>query len=139
ITVDKGQITAARVHTVPEGGIAMVYLTNPATTSEDRASVRRLFSGAEGIAAILEADDFPRYHLPQPEANPWLADLVLVAKDGYAFSGTTTGEPLVETKLKPAGAHGYLSTEPKMNAIFVASGARIKPGTNLGVIDNTDI
>jgi predicted AlkP superfamily pyrophosphatase or phosphodiesterase len=139
IAVDKGQITAARVHTVPEGGIAMVYLTDPATATEDRATVRRLFAGAEGIAAILEADDFPRYHLPRPEANPGMADMILAAKDGYGFSGTTAGESLVEAKTRPAGAHGYLSTEPKMNAIFVASGARIRPGTSLGTIDNTDL
>ena len=34
------------------------------------------------------------------------------------------------------GAHGYLNTMPEMQALFVASGAAIKPRTKLGEIDN---
>ena len=117
----------------------MVYLTDPATASEDRATVLRLFRGAEGIAAILEPDDFARYHLPRPEDNPGMADLILAAKDGYGFSGMTSGDAFVEKKTNPPGRMGSSATEPKMNAIFVASGAGIRAGTKLGVIDNTDV
>ena len=37
------------------------------------------------------------------------------------------------------GSHGYLSTEPKMNALFVASGAGIRAGAKLDAVDNTDV
>jgi arylsulfatase A-like enzyme len=37
------------------------------------------------------------------------------------------------------GAHGYLSTEPKMNALFVASGAGIVPGARLEAVENVDV
>jgi predicted AlkP superfamily pyrophosphatase or phosphodiesterase len=139
ITVADGRITAARVHAIPEGGIAMVYLTDPATASEDRATVVRLFRGKEGIAAILQPEDFARHHLPLPGDNPGMADLILAAADGYSFSGATAGDAPVEAKEEPSGAHGFLATEPKMNAIFVASGAGIRTGTKLGVIDNADL
>ena len=36
-------------------------------------------------------------------------------------------------------AHGYLSTEPKMNAIFVAAGAFIGAPTKLPTIDIIDV
>jgi predicted AlkP superfamily pyrophosphatase or phosphodiesterase len=102
--------------------------------------VFRLFQGAEGIAAIVEPKDYGRYHLPQPSANRAMGDLVLAAREGYAFSLDATGDEFVVANQNlDAGAHGFLSTEPKMNAIFVASGAGIKAGTSLTTIDNIDV
>ena len=120
IKVKDGKITSARVHVVPEGGIGMVYLIDPATADEDRATVHRLFDGAEGVASVIEPAEFPRYHLPKPEDHPGMADMIIAAKEGYAVGGTTNGETLV-AEHKQTGSHGYLSTEPKMNALFVAS------------------
>jgi len=37
------------------------------------------------------------------------------------------------------GSHGYLSSNPRMNAVFVASGRGIKRGAKLDVIDNRDV
>ena len=37
------------------------------------------------------------------------------------------------------GYHGYLSTEPKMNALFVAVGPDIKQGHTIGLVDNVDV
>jgi predicted AlkP superfamily pyrophosphatase or phosphodiesterase len=132
-----GRVTSARVHVVPEGGIGMVYLTDPETAERDREAVRRLFRGSEGIAAVLEAGDFDRLHLPQPSGHPGMADMILAAKDGYAISGDAAGAPSVVHDVR--GTHGYLATEPKMNAVFIASGAGIKAGSKIGTIDNTDV
>lgn len=39
--------------------------------------------------------------------------------------------------MKPArGAHGYLNTEPDMQALFIASGAHVRRGVDLGAINN---
>jgi predicted AlkP superfamily pyrophosphatase or phosphodiesterase len=139
LKTENGEIRSARVHVVPEGGIGMVYLTDSESSERDRAAVRRLFKGAEGIAAILEAPDFGRYHLPQPRGHPQMADMILVAKDGYAVSGSAAGDQFVVLDERTRGAHGYLSTEPKMNAVFIASGAAIKSGSKIGTIDNVDV
>jgi predicted AlkP superfamily pyrophosphatase or phosphodiesterase len=70
---------------------------------------------------------------------------VLVAKPGYAFSGLATGD---ESLIVPSAAsgdkgisghHGYLHTNPKMNALFVAWGAGIKKGSKIGLINNVDV
>jgi predicted AlkP superfamily pyrophosphatase or phosphodiesterase len=54
LTVDGGRIVSGRVLAVPEGGVAMVYFTDPATAPRDREVVIRLFRGAEGIASVIE-------------------------------------------------------------------------------------
>jgi len=139
LEADGNRITSARVHVIPEGGIGMVYLTNPETADQDRETVKRLFHDAEGVAALLEPADFPKYHFPSPNDHAGMADLVLAAQDGYAVSGTTDGDDFVVSNDKTTGSHGYLSTEPKMNAIFVASGAGIKTGAPLEDVENNDV
>lgn len=138
IEVKDGNITSARVHVVSEGGIGMVYLIDPATVDQDRATVHRLFDGAEGVAAVLDPADFARYHLPSPEDHPGMADMIIAAKEGYSVGGTTNGDTLI-AEHKQNGSHGYLSTEPKMNALFVASGAGIKRGAKLPSVENVDV
>jgi predicted AlkP superfamily pyrophosphatase or phosphodiesterase len=135
-------ILKARVQIISEGGIAMVYITNPARLDEDRAHVITLMSGHEGIAEILKPEHFAALHLPDPLKNRQMADLILVAKQGYAFSNDAHGERSVtEVTLASGnqGHHGYLSTNPKMNAAFVAWGRGIKSGVKLGLIDNIDV
>ena len=140
LKMEDGRVKSASVLAVAEGGTAMVYLTDPARARADHEKVVRLFRGAEGISAVLEPKDYPRYHLPQPTENAAMGDLVLAAKEGYAFSLDARGDDLVvANEMSSAGAHGYLSTEPKMNAVFVAAGAGIKRGYRLGTIDNIDV
>jgi len=141
LAVEKGQIVSGTVLTVSSGGSAMVYLTNPATARQDREAVIRLFQGAEGIATILEPKIYAQYHLPQPSDNQAMGDFVLAAKDGYAFSQEATGVDLIVANPNPtAGAHGFLSTNPQMNALFVASGTGIKTGKRLTtIVNNIDV
>lgn len=140
IKVEKGKITSARAMVIPEGGTGLVYLTNPETATQDAETVRRLFQDAEGIAAVLGPDDFARYHMPTPATHKDMAQLVLVAKDGYTIGGATAGDTFVaENKTGTTGSHGFVSTEPKMNAIFVASGSGIKTDVPLKTLDNSDV
>lgn len=138
LTVRGDKVESARVYVVPEGGIGLVYLADPATKEEDRKAVRRLFEGAEGVSAVLDTADLPRFGLPSPESHPGMADMVIAAKDGYAVGGAFKGDGLIQEHA-PKGTHGYLSTEPKMNALFVASGAGIKPGSKLPSVENVDV
>jgi predicted AlkP superfamily pyrophosphatase or phosphodiesterase len=128
-----------RAQAISEGGTAFVYLTAPATREEDRAKVIELLREHEGIAGILSPAKFAALHLPDPTRNPQMADLVLVAKEGYAFSNESFEDDAVTKLTIAAGSHGYLSTNPKMNGVFVAWGRGIKPGVKLGVVDNIDV
>jgi predicted AlkP superfamily pyrophosphatase or phosphodiesterase len=137
-----GKITEARVHVVPEGGIGLVYCTDPATAAADAKRAQRLLLGQEGVAAVLAPEQFGEYGLPHPREYSQAPDFVLVAKDGYGVSGAAEGETFValgsEAKV-PAGSHGFVSTEGKMNAVCVLSGCRIRPGARLKNVENIDI
>lgn len=138
LTVEGNQVVTAQVHVFPEGGIGMLYLTSP-DKGADREKVLELFRGKEGIEAILTPADFGKYGLPQPDQYEQMADLILVAKEGYGVGGGATGEDFVVKSEATLGTHGFLSTNPKMNAVFVAAGAGVKPGTRLPLIENIDV
>jgi hypothetical protein len=74
--------------------------------------------------------------LPTPAQSDQAPDLYLAAKDGYSFAGGDSGE--VE-EVPDRGSHGYLNSNPKMQAIFIAWGADIRGGTKLDSIPNLDV
>ncbi len=120
---------------VPEGGTAMVYLNGRKSAGQ----IKAMLNGAEGIERILEPHDYTGFGLPDPAKNPRMADLVLAAKDGYSFAGGDRGEVVSPASEGSLGSHGYLSTDPEMNAIFIAWGRRIRPGTRLTEVRNMDV
>jgi predicted AlkP superfamily pyrophosphatase or phosphodiesterase len=141
-TASTPDLLRARAQIVSEGGSAMVYFTNPATRAEDRAKVIELMRAQEGIADILRPDQFAALGLPDPAKNRQMAELILVAKEGYAFNNEARGEDVVTDVTLAAGNqghHGFLSSNPKMNATFVAWGRGIKHGAKLGMISNVDV
>jgi Uncharacterized proteins of the AP superfamily len=136
-----GRITEARAHVVPKGGTGMIYLTDPATREDDRKKVIELLRGKEGVAEIIGPEKFAELGFPSVESNPGMADLILVADDGYSVSGSVSGSEW--TKPVPPGDrpghHGYLASNPKMDALFIATGRNIKSGVKIGAIDNIDV
>lgn len=133
------KIVSAKAHVIPEGGTGMVYLTDPATAEADREKVRKLFEGAEGVSAVLGPEDYARFHYPLPAQHREMADLVLAVEEGYTVNGSAAGDEFVVPNQNTTGSHGFLSTEPQMNATFVASGAGIKAGTGLKAVENVDV
>ena len=120
--------------TVAAGAVAAVIVLLP-----PRAMT---LSEQEGIAEILGPDSFAGLGLPDPKKNPQMAELILAAKPGYAFVNNAQGDDYITEVTLAAGNqghHGYLSSNPKMNAVFVAWGRAIKPGAKLGVVQNIDV
>ena len=130
-------LTVADVAVIPEGGIAMLYVTNPANRARLVPRLKEIFRGAEGVDRILDSADFPSFGLPLPEKYDQMADLVLAAANGYAFTGSEKA-PAV-TDLAEGGTHGYLHTDPEILATFIAWGRGIRRGAKLDVIDNVDV
>jgi predicted AlkP superfamily pyrophosphatase or phosphodiesterase len=64
---------------------------------------------------------------------------VAYAKPGYAFSGGKETDDVIGPVPHPVGAHGYINTDPDMQAIFIASGHGIKKGVTLGDIKNLSV
>ena len=114
---------------VPEGGSAMVY---------SKADLRERLAGIEGIERVVEPKDYASLGLPTPEQNPQAPNLLLLAKPGYAF--TRGSEPPVVVDAPPGtGQHGYINSDPDMDAIFIAWGRGIKAGARTERISNLDV
>ncbi len=134
-------VTGVQVQAVPEGGTAFIYF-DAATASGLREKVIELFKAQDGVADVITPDRFASLGLPTSDKNPHMAELVLAAKDGYAFGTIAAGDEVVRDALigvSTVGNHGYLNTNPKMNALFVAAGRGIRKGQTIGVIDNTSV
>jgi len=134
-----GKVSQAEAYSVPEGGSALVYVTVPDPAGEVLRRVKQTLSGIEGIDRIVEPADYAALGLPLPAANPQMGALFLTAKDGYAFSAATGEQVVIDAPEGSLGAHGYVSTDPDLRSLFIASGRGIKPGVKLDTIDNLDI
>lgn len=122
---------------MPDGGFALVYQQK--ATPESRAALKKIFSNQPGIRAALTPEEAAKDGWPTPAESDQAPDLLLYAEKDYVFheGNNPTGE-LVKN-IAPRGAHGYPNTEPLMQAIFIASGAAIKPVGKIDAIPNLDI
>jgi predicted AlkP superfamily pyrophosphatase or phosphodiesterase len=125
------------VWVIPDGGVAMVYLPDPAQRIALLPQLRTFFQNLEGVGHVYEASEFASLGLPTRAQSDQAPDLLLSAKQGYLFSDTTTGS--VISPAKDRGAHGYLAEDSSMQAIFIAFGAAIKKGARLTQVSNVDV
>ncbi|HLN02458.1 MAG TPA: alkaline phosphatase family protein [Bryobacteraceae bacterium] len=128
---------AGEAYVLPEGGSAYVYF-DQSKAAELTPKVVRALEGVEGIDKIIGPDGFAVLGLPQPDRDVQIGQLVLTAKDGYSFSGSTGG-PVTAAIPQQAGSHGYLATDPDMDAIFIASGYGVRAGARVERIANVDV
>jgi len=124
--------------TVPEGGTALVYVPKGRLNPELLDQTRRALEEMEGVEKIMPPAEYTQLGIPERSRNPQAPDFLISAKDGYAFGGGQTGEEVVQ-QVDPTGSHGYVHTNPKMDGIFVASGAGIRKGVKLQRIKNVDV
>lgn len=119
---------------VPEGGTAMVYVTDPAQRAQLIPKLSALFDSLEGVDHVYAQDDLEKLGLPSHQSSQ-SPDLLIAAKPGYGFaSGTQEANGEAH-----AGTHGYLNSDPQMQAIFLAWGDGIRPGVRLASISNLDV
>jgi predicted AlkP superfamily pyrophosphatase or phosphodiesterase len=122
---------------MPEGGTAMVYVTDPARRAELVPKLRATFTGAEGVEGVYGAEAFGKLGLPTPMQSDQAPDVLLFAKPDYMFGNESEGAYI--TRGPGGGTHGYLNTDPQMQAIFIAWGRGIPWGIQLGNISNVDV
>jgi len=139
IKIVEGKITSAEAYSVPEGGSGLVYLTVPDSDGTLIARVRQALAGIEGVASVIEPAEFARYGLPLPAESNQMGVLFVTAKEGYAIVADAA-EPLVlDAPAASRGSHGYIASDPDLQAIFIASGRGIRAGVTLDSVTNLDI
>jgi predicted AlkP superfamily pyrophosphatase or phosphodiesterase len=120
---------------ITEGGTAMVYMRDSAPLP---SRLSKAFENVDGVERVVEPKDYASVGLPTPAENNQSPDLLLVAKAGYTFAGGNDSPAVVDAP-PGAGQHGYLNTDPDMDAIFIAWGRGIRPGAHLDRIRNADV
>jgi predicted AlkP superfamily pyrophosphatase or phosphodiesterase len=128
------RVTGGAVQLVVQGGSALVYVSDEANRDAVIKQVKKAFAHVEGVAKVVTPDEFAEYGIGDSRRDPHAPDMLLEAKLGYYFGDTAAGG-----KTEHKGSHGHDSHLPELHAMFVASGDGIKPGTNLGEIDNRSV
>ena len=139
LTATGSTVAHCDVVAVAEGGLAFVYVTNAARKAELLPALKQRFAAAEGIAQVIDGHEGPTLGMPTPEENQGMGDLVLFAKDSYAFKGEAAGDAAVAVSHNYLGTHGYPASDPELDGIFIAQGNRIKPGVSLPRVANLDV
>jgi predicted AlkP superfamily pyrophosphatase or phosphodiesterase len=132
-------VTHCDAYTMSQGGIAFVYILDPARKAELLPKLKELFANAEGIDRVIDARDAHTLGMPTPEENQGMGELILYPKPGFAFSAAVAGNDLVGPSTNYGGTHGYFNGDRELDGIFIASGAGIKKGARLERIRNLDV
>lgn len=139
LTVQDQKIVRADVYAVPEGGTAIVYVTAPDPEGALLARARQAIAGVEGVATVVEPADYARYGLPSPAVNDQMGALFVIPTEGYAFAAAATDPVVVDAEEGSLGAHGYVSSDPDLGALFIVAGAGIRQGVVLDRIQTIDL
>jgi len=139
-TDSKGKITSAKVQAMAHGGISMIYALS--TNATGLSSLAAKLGQLPGVDRVLAPDSFGSIGLEQKIKTSQVGDWILLAKPGFGFGTEADGTDLTvqaSVEAGTVGKHGFPSNNPLMNGLFVASGYRIRKGTNLGTVDNRDL
>jgi predicted AlkP superfamily pyrophosphatase or phosphodiesterase len=131
--------TSGEVHTVVQGGSAMIYVLDDAHRASVIERVRKAFGGVKGVSKIVGPGQLKDYGVADPKDDPHAPDMMLFAEEGCAFGDTAAGELPFNEKPERKGSHGHDADLPDLHATFVAWGVGIKPGARLGEISNLSI
>ncbi len=134
--VENGQY-AGDVWAKAEGGTAMIYIRKPEQRAELIPKLTSEFAALEGVEHVYEGKELEALGLPTSDQTDQAPQLVLSAKSGYSFLAQTQGNVIQNGAIR--GTHGYVNTNPDMQALFVASGAAIRQGVPLGTISNLQV
>ena len=139
IRLKGNRVESCDAYVVAEGGMAFVYVTDPAKRAGLLPQLKALCGGLEGVAQVLDGADGPQLGMPTPAENQGMGDLMMFAKDGYAFKDDSAGSNVVTDSKNYLGTHGYLASDPEMDGILIAWGYGVRSGVRLDRIANLDV
>lgn len=131
--------TSCEAYAMTQGGMAFVYVLDPNKKATLLPKLKELCAALEGVGVVADGSDGPKYGMPTPKENQGMGDLILFAKDSYAFQATIDSEQDVAPTTTYLGTHGYSNAEPDLDGIFIASGYGIAAGKTLPRVRNLDI
>ncbi len=138
ITLDAaGKATAWKAAAWPAGGSCAIVLKD-VNDKETEAKVISLFSKWAKQERSPIKQILTRADLRKLKAVPQAA-LMLEAAQGYSFDDTLTGAEVRDSGETYKGTHGYLPTDPRMNASLIIYGAGARSGAKLPLARMIDL
>ncbi len=139
VTVEAGKVARCDAYIMPQGGLAFAYVTDPSRRAELLPRLRAVCEKIEGVDRVLDGSRGPELGMPTPDQNQGMGDLILYAKAGYAFQAGAIAELETAEAKGYLGSHGYPSTDPELDGIFLAWGYGIRPGVRIPRVANLDV
>jgi predicted AlkP superfamily pyrophosphatase or phosphodiesterase len=134
------KVVGADAYALTAGGIAQLFLTNPDRREETRARIKEIFAGMEGVERVVEPPAYAKSGFPDANQSDQMGDFVLLAKPGYGFIAAPDGEPVTDVVEGTTVAfHGFPSSDPDMDGIFIAWGRHVRAGIHLDKVSNVDV
>ena len=127
------------VAAMTQGGLCFIYVQDPSKKAELIPRLKELFSKVEGVDRVLDGNHGPSLGMPTPAENQGMGDLVLYAREGYAFKQESVGDDVVAASGNYNGTHGYPSSDPELDGIFIAAGPGIRAGIEMERVSNLDV
>jgi predicted AlkP superfamily pyrophosphatase or phosphodiesterase len=132
------KILSCDAYVMAQGGLAFAYVTDPAKRAEVLPKLREICEGLEGVDRVIDGSEGHKLGMPTPAEHEGMGDLVLYAKQDYAFQAFADRANVVETSTGYLGTHGYPNSDPELDGIFIAWGYGIKPG-QIKRVSNLDV
>jgi predicted AlkP superfamily pyrophosphatase or phosphodiesterase len=132
-------ITTCDAFCMTQGGMAFVYVNDPARKAELLPKLKEMFAQTEGVDRVIEGKDGHTLGMPTPKENQGMGDLVLYAKEGHAFNNAAAGDAVTAPTTNYGGTHGFFNGDTELDGIFIASGRGIKKGVVLERMANLDV
>jgi predicted AlkP superfamily pyrophosphatase or phosphodiesterase len=139
VKVTDGKVASKDAWSVSQGGASAVYVIPREHRGEIVLRIRQALAGIEGVGGIFVSKDFQELGQATSDEDRFGPDLWVSAKEGYSFSNDAASDVFVKKDAKLVGTHGFLPSHPEMRGIFIAWGRGIKPGSKLGLIQNTQV
>jgi predicted AlkP superfamily pyrophosphatase or phosphodiesterase len=88
----------AKVAVVKQGGAAMIYILDASERKEIAAKVKELFSKVDEVASVVDTEHLKDYGVADPQTDSHAPDMVIFAKEGFAFGDTAAGAPSCDVR-----------------------------------------
>jgi predicted AlkP superfamily pyrophosphatase or phosphodiesterase len=130
-----GRITGEARFVMNHGAGALYRLDADSRAFEE---IAREIGKMEGVGAMWTSAEYASLGLPTPTEHPQVADAMFEAAPGYCFGDAAAGDD-EHGAPKYLGTHGQRPTHADNTAFFLAAGAGIARGIEIGAIRSRDV
>ena len=139
LEVTDGKVTRRRRTSSPRAAVRSSTSRFPIPQGQILAQVKRALAGLEGIDTGRRA----RRLFRMPDCRCRLRTIrwrtIPHREGGVRIPGGAGEQVVIDAPEGSLGAHGYVSSDPDLQSLFIASGRGIKPGVILPTVANVDI